>query len=373
MTLAIVLISASLLLVVGIILIRRAGGGRFPWLQFYLRGRESGFAFREINLIRRVAVEARLEDPTALFWSVKQLDRAVKAFIIKYRSRGEEESPEYHLLLAKLFELRKKVEFDLPKYKLGVKSSRKLMKGQVLRITLPGAGPFASKLIENLVRYMAIEYPRGPRLPDGFSWKAQKIGVYFWRAEDAGYFFQTRVIDDYSDRKYPILHVAHADNLVRTQKRQDVRVETDLQAELFPLRSIAESNETPETGRGLRCRAVDLSEGGIAVLIGGKAKVGLPVKIQFALGDTAVVMSGVVKGLNYDQKKNRSLLHVQASQPSTTMANRILIYVFNLFGERESVVPPGRQPDVRPAAPPVSEPGIDSAEAAEEESAVDLG
>jgi hypothetical protein len=47
--------------------------------------------------------------------------------------------------------------------------------------------------------------------------------------------------------------------------------------------------------------------------------------------------------------------------------------VFNLFGERESVVPPGRQPDVRPAAPPVSEPGIDSAEAAEEESAVDLG
>jgi c-di-GMP-binding flagellar brake protein YcgR len=219
---------------------------------------------------------------------------------------------------------------------------------------------------------MAIEYPRGPRLPDGFSWKAQKIGVYFWRAEDAGYFFQTRVIDDYSDRKYPILHVAHTDNLVRTQKRQDVRVETDLQAELFPLRSIAESNETPETGRGLRCRAVDLSEGGIAVLIGGKAKVGLPVKIQFALGDTAVVMSGVVKGLNYDQKKNRSLLHVQASQPSTTMANRILIYVFNLFGERESVVPPGRQPDVRPAAP-ATEPDIDTAEEAEEESAVDLG
>ncbi len=207
MTLAIVLIAVALLVIVGLVLIRRAGGGRFPWLQFYLRGRESGFAFREINLIRRVAVEARLEDPTALFWSVKQLDRAVKGFIIKYRSRGEEDSPEYNLLLAKLFELRKKVEFDLPKYKLGVKSSRKLMKGQVLRITLPGAGPFASKLIENLVRYMAIEYPRGPRLPDGFTWKSQKIGVYFWRAEDAGYFFQTKVIDDYQRPQVP--HPAH--------------------------------------------------------------------------------------------------------------------------------------------------------------------
>ena len=368
MVLAIVLIAIALLVIVGIVLIRRAGGGRFPWLQFYLRGRESGFAFREINLIRRVAVEARLEDPTALFWSIKQLDRAVKGFVIRYRSRGEEDNPEYNHLLAKLFDLRKKVEFDLPKYKLGVKSSRKLMKGQVLRITLPGAGPFSSKLIENLVRYMAIEYPRGPRLPDGFTWKSQKIGAYFWRAEDAGYFFQTRVIDDFSDRKYPILHIAHADNLVRTQKRQDVRVETDLGAELFPLRTIAESNETPEQGKGLRCRVVDLSEGGLAVLIGGKAKIGLPVKLQFALGETPVVMSGVVKGLNYDQKKNRSLLHVQASQPGTATSNRILTYVFNLFGEREAT---GRQAEARPAAIPAVDPAIPVAEPAEEP-AIDL-
>lgn len=369
MVLAIVLVSVAILVFVGLVLIRRAGGGRFPWLQFYLRGRESGFAFREINLIRRVAVEARLEDPTALFWSVKQLDRAIKAFVIKYRSRGEEENLEYNQLLAKLFDLRSKVEFDLPKYKMGVKSSRKLMKGQVLRLTLPGAGPFASKLIENLVRYMAIEYPRGPRLPDGFTWKSQKVGVYFWRAEDAGYFFQTKVIDDYSDRKYPILHVAHADNLVRTQKRNEVRVETDLGAELYPLRTVVESNEAPEQGRGLRCRVVDLSEGGLAVLIGGKAKVGLPVKIQFALGETPVVMSGVVKGLNYDQKKNRSLLHVQAQPPSTATSNRILTYVFNLFGEREA---PGRQAEVRAPAVAAADPTIPIAEPAEEEPAVDL-
>jgi c-di-GMP-binding flagellar brake protein YcgR len=369
MTLAIILIAVALLVIVGLVLIRRAGGGRFPWLQFYLRGRESGFAFREINLIRRVAVEARLEDPTALFWSVKQLDRAIKGFIIKYRSRGEEENPEYNLLLAKLFDLRNKVEFDLPKYKLGVKSSRKLMKGQVLRLTLPGAGPFASKLIENLVRYMAIEYPRGPRLPDGFTWKNQKVGVYFWRAEDAGYFFQTKVIDDYSDRKYPILHVAHADNLVRTQKRNEIRVETDLGAELYPLRTVAESSENPEQGRGLRCRVVDLSEGGLAVLIGGKAKVGLPVKMQFALGQTPVVMSGVVKGMTYDQKKNRSLLHIQATPPSTATANRILTYVFNLFGEREA---PGRQADIRTPSVPAVDPSIPVAEPAEEEPAVDL-
>ncbi len=105
------------------------------------------------------------------------------------------------------------------------------------------------------------------------------------------------------------------------------------------------------------------------MLIGGKAKVGLPVKLQFALGETPVVMSGVVKGLNYDQKKNRSLLHVQASRPSTATSNRILTYVFNLFGEREA---PGRQPEARSTAAPAADPAIPVAEPAGEEPAVDL-
>jgi len=64
--------------------------------------------------------------------------------------------------------------------------------------------------------------------------------------------------------------------------------------------------------------------------------VGLPIKVQFSIGDNQVVMTGVVKGINFDQKKNRSLLHVQANPLSPTSRNRILMYVYNLFGERET-------------------------------------
>ncbi len=345
MIIAISLLTIAFLSFLSVLVLRRAGGGRFPWLQFYLKGRESGFSFREINLLRRVAVEARLENPTALFWSIKQLDRSIKGIIIKYRSRGQEQSPECNILLTKLFELRKRVEFDLPKYKIGIKSSRKIDKNQQIRITLPGLGPFGAMVVENLSRYMATSYPQGPKLPEGFSWKNQRIGIYFWRPEDAGYYFQTRVLDDFYDKKYPILHVLHSDNLIRSQKRQSVRVETDITAELYPLRSIEEANEEQEKGRGLRCRLVDISEGGTAILIGGKAKVGLPIKIQFSLSDSPMAMSGVVKGVSYDPKKNRSLLHVQAIPPSVNMRNRLLIYVYNFFAERETAV-------VRKPAPP---------------------
>ena len=337
MAFAVVIIAIAFLVVLTLIILRRAGGGKFPWLQFYLKGRESGFEFHEINLLRRVAVESRLENPTSLFWSMKQLDRSIKGIIVQYRARSQEQDPEYNRLLQKLFDLRKRVELELPKYKVGIKSTRKLNPKQSLRIMLPGLGPFTSVVVENLNRYMAVSYPQGPKLPESFSWKNQKVGVYFWRAEDAGYYFQTRVLEDFLDRKYPILHILHSDNLVRTQKRNSVRVEADLQAELFPMKSIDLANETPEEAHGLRCKIVDLSEGGCAVLIGGKAKVGLPLKLQFAIGENTLTMNGVVKGVNFDEKKGRSTLHVQAVPPSPSMRNRLLTYVYNLFGERETL------------------------------------
>jgi len=332
---AIALVGIALIVFGSFIVLRRAGGGRFPWLQFYLKGREAGFDFKEINLLRRIAVEARLENPTSLFWSMKQLDRSIKGTIIKYRSLNREQDPEYQMLLSKLFELRKKVEFDLPKYKLGIKSSRKLLKNQRVRITLAGLGTFSSMIVENLGRYMAMSYPQGSKLPEGFSWKNQKIGVSFWRVEDAGYYFPSKVLEDFADKQYPIIHIAHSDNLVRNQKRSSVRVETDMSAELYPLKSLGEANENPEQARGLRSRMADLSEGGAALMIGGRAKAGLPVKVQFTLGETQMALCGVVKNATFDEKKNRSVLHIQATPPSPWVRNRILTYVYNLFGERD--------------------------------------
>jgi c-di-GMP-binding flagellar brake protein YcgR len=352
MVIAVVLIVIALLAVLAALILRRAGGGRFPWLQFYLKGRESGFTLREINLLRRVAVEAKLESPTSLFWSIRQLDRSIKGTILRTRARGRETDPEYNVLLGKLFELRKRVEFDLPKYKLGIKSSRKLTRNQQLRLSLPGLGPFSSMVIEVLNRYLAVSYPQGPKLPEGFSWKNQKVGVYFWRAEDAGYHFQAKVLEDHSEKQYPILHILHSENLVRSQKRTSVRVETDLTAELYPLRTIDEANENIEQARGLKCRLVDVSEGGAGILIGGKAKVGLPIKYQFTIGEVTVTMCGVVKGVNFDQKKNRSLLHIQAVPPSDSMRNRLLTYVYNLFGERETLVKGKPAAPAKQPAPP---------------------
>lgn len=319
------------LLTAFIIFIQRNGGFGFPWLQFYVKGKESGFRFRELNLLRHVAVENNLRDPTSLFWSEKTLDRCIRGTIIRFRGRNQENDPNSVEFLNKLFDFRKRVEFNLPKYRIGITSTRSITPQQPLRITFPGSGVFYAKVVENMRRYLAISYPKGKPLPPGFSWEKHKINVYFWRPEDAGYRFETRVLGDYLDRKFPILHIAYSDNLIRAQKRGSIRATLNTNGRLYPLRSINETNEESESSGGYRCRFVDISEDGAAVMVGGRAKPGLPIKLQTEIYDQPIVMSGIIKGVTYKQNKNVSILHIQARPPSPAMKNHILTYVYGIF------------------------------------------
>lgn len=356
-----ILLVAFLAVLSGYILIVRAGGFRFPWFQFYVRGKESGFSVGEVNLLRRVAIENKLKNPTSLFWSVKTLDRCIRSAIIGFRAAGSENDHKSQEFLSKLFDFRRRVEFDQPKYRLGIASTRSIAPGQTFKIVLDGGGIYLSKLIENNRKHLAITYPRGNPLPHGFTWRDQELKLHFWRKEDAGYFFESKVIGDFLDRKVPILHVSHSDNLVRAQKRRSVRRTANVPATLFPLRSIQQANETVETQGGYRCKLIDISEDGAALVIGGRAKAGLPVKLQVKLNGEPIVLSGIIKSVTFRQKNNASILHLEAKPASVGMRTRILTFVYELFSESENTTrlrgtaPSGvPKQNPQPAAPPDS-------------------
>ena len=332
-----ILLFILLLVVIAlIVLLRRAGGGAFPWIHFYAKGKEAGFSFNEVNILRKVAVEGRLKNPTSLFWSIKQLDRSIRGSIIRFKSEEVLDELNNMIFLSKLFDFRKTVELKLPKYTIGLKTTRKITKMQYLKISIPGFGVYMSQVVEIQRRYIAITYPEGPKLPQGYEFKGEKLNIYFWRKDDAGYVFESRVIEDHMDHKVPILYISHSDSIIRSQKRGSVRADLNGPAELFPLKVIAQASDDLEERRGIRCRLQDISEDGAALLIGGRGKVGMNVKIQFKLSDTQLVMCGVVKGVSFQQNKNTSIIHIQSVPLSHRAKNRILAYVYDLFGERSS-------------------------------------
>jgi len=306
------------------------GPKRYSWFEFYLKARDAGLRFREAGQLREAAILSGLSDATNVLWSPRDMDRAIAILLGQLRDEGRDRTREGIALMDKVYSLRKSLEFEQPRYKYGIRSSRHMAQGQRVRVLVHGVGVFNSTIVDNHSRYIVLSYPAGGRLPKGWIWKGKKVSVYFWRREDAGYVFDSYVIDDLRIRNIPVLHVSHSESLLRTQKRKSVRARAKLPAYLYLLKRIEGAYEKPERSPGLRSMIQDLSEDGIAVAIGGKAIPGLQVKIQFSLDERSVVMSGTVRSVDYDSERNRSVLHVEVVTPSPRTRNAIRSYVYSI-------------------------------------------
>jgi c-di-GMP-binding flagellar brake protein YcgR len=300
------------------------------WIQFFAKGKEAGFSFKEIELLRRLATKCNIEDPLSLFSSQNQLDVCIRSMVRTLRISGEGEDSGTQDFLSKLYDFRKKIEMEKPQVKNGISSSRQISEGQILRILVTGTGVFKSQVIKNVNQYLTISRPTNAKSPSNFSWTSLKISVYFWRDDDAGYVFDADVEDEVFSKGISSLKITHSDSLFRTQKRKSVRIKLRKSAFLY----LANEDDVPgklEMAPGLKCFLEDLSDSGCAVTVGGKATIGLRVKIQFALDNSAISMSGIVRSLDFNEETNRSILHIEADEMSPETRNQILGEVFGML------------------------------------------
>ncbi len=339
------------------------GHGR---IEFYSKGMDAGFSLSEINLLWTASQKAELENPPSIYGSVEELDKAINQITGGKKFADLKGNDPETVILKKLFEYRKKVEMSRPKYRSGLKSTRNIAIGQRLTIRADGIGVYSSKVVENEQSYLTITIPIGDTLPGGFSWRQGRINIYFWRKDDAGYFFQTKLIDRFYDRKNLHFHVHHSDNILRSQKRKSVRANASIPARMFPLKTLDEANQWMESSPGLSCLIVDLSEDGAAMKIGGRGKKNQPFKLQFKIRDEILVVSGAVKRVNYKSKEDESTLHVEFLPPSELTRMAILSYVFDIDRKRANSDDEFRQDTLSVISGVTPEPHSDNTLAEEE-------
>jgi len=308
------------------------------WIQFYAKGKDSGFTFKEIELLQRLAIKSKLEDPTSLFFSNRQLDTCIRDLVKSLRFSGTQNEKANQDFLSKLYDFRQKIEMEKPKVKNGISNSRQISDGQNLRVLAKGCGVFKSQVVKNTSTYLAILKPISDKLPVNFSWVGLKLSVYFWRDEDAGYVFDTTVDDEVYSKGIASLKIAHSDSLFRTQKRKSVRVRKHKAAYLYPVINDEELNKI-ENEPGVKCFIEDLSDTGCAITIGGRAMTGLRIKAQFYLNNNLICMSGTVRSVDYKEDLNRSILHVEADPLPIEIRNQILGEVFGMSPEDEEELP----------------------------------
>ena len=329
----IVVISALVILFISMNDRNKAG-----WVKFFAMGKESGFSLKEIELLHKLAIKSRLENPASLFYSQNQLDACIKSYVNNMRLSGADSDQESQDFLSKLYDYRKKIEMDKPKVKRGISASHQIHDGQTLRVLLKGTGVFKSQVVKTSHVSIAISRPTSDKLPEPFPWEGQKVSVYFWREEDAGYVFDTEVQAEGFSRGLATLKIAHSDTLFRTQKRKSIRLKMHKAAFLY-LAAHEEDFHKIETEPGLKCYLKDLSDTGCAVTVGGKAKTGMRVKAQFVLSGNPICMSGTVRSLEYKEELNRSVLHIESDPLPLEIRNMILGEVFGMLPEDEEDLP----------------------------------
>jgi c-di-GMP-binding flagellar brake protein YcgR len=337
----VILIVVIVALVAFYVLRFRGGKERFPWYDFYSKGRREGFSFKEIGFLKNIVIQNRVEKPQSIFWSTKQLDRCLRPAILKINA-DEEMSPGYKLeMLDKLLDLRTKAEFNLPRYKKKIRDTLSLLPRQKLVVRDANYGTFTSWIVEITRKNIVITYPTGQKAAETLAWTGRKITISFWRADDAGYEFETKVLEQITHEEFPLLYICHSSNLQRKQLRKFARVEVGIRTQFSPV-EVAKTEGGSKafvSKRAYMGKIIDLSEGGCCMLAGRLLKKNDRLKLDFEItAEKRIVALGVIVGVSNTGDERVRKLNIMFVKMSRQARQNILLYVYNIFGEREEDV-----------------------------------
>ena len=327
-----VIVSAALLLM------RFRGKNRFPWYEFFSKGRREGFSLKEISFLKNIAIQNKVEQPQSIFWSTKQLDRCLKPAIQKIYAE-ETMSPEHKLeMVGKLLDLRTKAEFNLPRYRKKIRDTFSLLPRQKLVIKDRDFGLFVSWVVEISRKNLVVTQPAGQKASGNLNWTGRKVLVSFWRADDAGYEFATKVLEQIRHEEFPLLYLSHSNSLERNQLRKGVRVGMNIRAQFYPIEVVKAQgvNKPVVSKRGFMGKIIDLSEGGCCMLAGRLLKKNSRLKLEFDLTpQKRVVAIGVAIGVSKTGDERVQKIHIMFVRMGAQSRHNVLLYVYNIFGERE--------------------------------------
>ncbi|MDR1870211.1 MAG: PilZ domain-containing protein [Treponema sp.] len=298
-------------------------------IQFFTKGKEAGFSIRELEQIRKLAANCNIDDPATIFTSQKHLEICIKSVVNAVRMSGDSESPGIQDFLSRLFDYCKEVGIRNAEQKTTITNTRQISEGQVLRVLVPGTGVFRSEVIKNIEGYLTVSRPVNQKSSSSMQWSGLRISVYFWREDDAGYVFDSEVLDEVFSKGISAIKIVHNDSLFRTQKRKSLRVKIYKSAFLYMV-----NNEDPhrlETVPGLRCKLEDISDTGCAFRVKGQASIGLRFKVQFSLDRIPICIPGTVRSIDYLPEDDISILHMEADVLPIATRNHILCEVFDML------------------------------------------
>ena len=299
------------------------------WHTFYQIAKTRGLTKEETDLLRRLIQTQGLARPNLIFTSVTILDSSIQRAIRRLSMqeiRGESKDD----LINTYYRLRNKIMMN--KGARALTNTRAVPIDAKIRIGLEKHGFFVVTVNRNEPEYLGVSVPVLP--PDKtVPWNRQKVKCWYWRENDAGYVFESKVINIIAAGGLQTICLRHTDKVSRVQKRVYPRKNVRLPVVYSRVRVVEEGGkkrafvEKKETHWGT---IVDISVGGLSVETAVPFDRNSYVRIEFELREEfKVVGFGKVKRIERNPSRKTWFMHIQFTKIDKKYRNEIFAVLYN--------------------------------------------
>lgn len=286
-----------------------------------------GLKRNDINEIKTLLTNAGITKPYLVFLDSSVLEKLIGRNMERVEKLNISQKEKEKRLLY-LFEIKRKIYNHYVDMRSGIKNTLEIEANQLLSLKISNLGSYYSILIMNDKRNLICSIPEIAN-PMSVHWKDKVVEIYFWRYNDAGYVFKSRIENVVYSEKLQALVIAHSDKLKRIQRREYPRRKARFNTKFFKF-SVSTNNDGKPVVLLSRLHfgiIIDISPGGASVITEDPLPKNSAVKMQFGVEDETLTVYGTV--LNVIKKKNMFVMHVKIQRLNDKSKNQIYRYVYN--------------------------------------------
>jgi c-di-GMP-binding flagellar brake protein YcgR len=290
-----------------------------------------------IHFLQKLISLANIRHPLLLFTNTALLDSVLKKGIYSIERQLNISDADRIKNLNILYEIKQIIESHSRKG-IGLKSTILIKPEQELILISPRGERFHSKVISNFTSSITCTYPVLPPSKENLIAKGNKLKVFFWRENDSGYSFITKVLSYDRTRSVPCFSMQHSKQLKREQHRKFSRKPLRRSCFLYPVEIITVGKK-----RNMRRKIAvhdnqrhlgiifNISVGGCRVGSSNPFRKGAYLKLEFDIKpQTPVIAYGKVQSIKRTIGSGAThSMHVQFVKLSNKNRNYIYSYVYN--------------------------------------------
>jgi c-di-GMP-binding flagellar brake protein YcgR len=346
----------AVFLVIGALIARRARPRtaadveRFSSAVFRRTGKALGLSQNHIDVLENLVRICKVKQPLLIYSSGSLLDDTLKKGLYSVDNQRDLAPEERDNRKAAIFQIKQIIERNARKGAV-LRSTTFLKPGQLLSMKPESGGQFSSKVISNMKDFLTVSAPSQASGADMRWARGTKLSLYFWRDNDAGYSFISKVLGYDTVKGISSVLIQHSKTLRREQRRRSRRREIMRACFYYPIK-------ITETGQGRKMErkaaveqnmrtlgtVVDLSAGGCAIQALSPFEIGKLVMVEFDIDKKAPIRAfGKVMHI-HRQKGRGGMMNIMFTRVTRQYLNRISEFVYD-FGRPATVAQARQQLD----------------------------